>query len=100
LDLAVADNGPDMFGKYDITVLPNSTLSPGSFGSPSSFDTALIQPTGIAAGDIEGTGFPDIVVSAGNGARVMHNATGGQGSLSFTGQPALTSVATTAVAVA
>ncbi|HEV3081146.1 MAG TPA: FG-GAP-like repeat-containing protein [Gemmataceae bacterium] len=98
VDLAVADNGPDVFGKYNVTILPNNTASPGSFSSPMAFDTALIQPTGIAAGDIEGTGLPDLVVSAGNGARVMHNGTT-PGSLLFTGQPVLTSLATTSAAV-
>src|SRR5207302_5200274 len=68
LDLAVANSQPDVFGKYDVTVLSNSTTSKGSFSNtPVSFDTALIQPTGLAAGDIEGNSFPDLVVSSGTG---------------------------------
>src|SRR5438105_2253102 len=61
LDLAVANSQPDLQGKYDVTVISNSNTSKGSFSNtPVFFDTALIQPTGLAVGDIEGSGFPDL----------------------------------------
>jgi hypothetical protein len=54
LDLAVVDGGQDFAGRYDVIILLGDTVNPGRFISTAAFDTGLVRPTGIAAGDFRG----------------------------------------------
>jgi photosystem II stability/assembly factor-like uncharacterized protein len=104
LDLAVADNAADTSGHYDVTVLPGDPINHGKFLAAVSVDTGLTRPNGIAAGtnlkdSTNRLSTGDLVVSAANGARVLFNSTATVGVPNFSQGPALTTTATSAVAV-
>ena len=104
LDLAVADSNPDSNNQYDVTVLPADPVNRGKFDAAVSVPTGLTTPTGLAVGanlkdDTSRLATADLVVSAVSGARILFNSTTTAGVPNFAQAPALTTTATTAVAV-
>src|SRR5207244_2326662 len=103
-DLAVVASAADTSNHYDVTILPADPVNRGKFQAGVSFDTGLTHPTGIATGiDLKSSptrlATSDLVVSALDGVRILFNGTAAAGIPNFGQGPALTTIATTAVAV-
>lgn len=73
VDLVLANSAADINGDYTITVLPGNPSSPGSYLSPVDIQTGRSILTGLASGFLKGTGQPDLVVTASDGAVVLLN---------------------------
>ena len=75
-DLAVANLGPYPQRATTAAVLPG--LGDGTFGAPQLYDAGLAL-TGIAAGDFNGDGAPDLALSSGDDATVAVLVNNGNG---------------------
>lgn len=73
VDLVLANSAADISGNYDVTVLPGNPSSPGSYLSPVDIQTGRTILTGLAMGFLKGTGQPDLVATANDGAVVLVN---------------------------
>jgi hypothetical protein len=100
-DLAVVSNVATGIesSTYNVSILPQDSNNLGKFLAPKAFDTGLTIPTGMATGDLNQDGLPDIVVSSGSGVRILFNSTPAGGTLSFTQSAALTTTSTSAIAI-
>ena len=67
LDVVVASAQIDETGLTQkpglLGVMMNSTSSPGTFGGILNYDTSAAPPSGLAVGDLKGTGSHDLVVA-------------------------------------
>jgi hypothetical protein len=98
-DLAVADSGQDFANRYDVSVLLQDPVNAGKFLNAQSFDTGLVTPTAMAAGDVNQDNRPDLVVAASNGARILSNVSSGHGVASFIQGSILTTTPTNGIAI-
>src|SRR5262249_24581085 len=82
LDLVAVDSQPDNSGNYNLVILQGN--GDGTFNpTPTIVNTGLTQPTGMAAGDLNGDGLVDLAVSSLSGLEVFFNQTTTVGQYNF-----------------
>jgi hypothetical protein len=100
IDLVAVDSMPDNSGNFNLVILQGK--GDGTFNpTPTLVNTGLDEPTGVAAGDLNGDGLLDLAVSSQSGLTLFFNQTATVGQYVFPSalQQLLTSLDTRSVAI-
>ncbi len=72
-DLAVVSAARDNNNNFNVNLLLGAATATGFVGAPIAINTTLASPTDLAAADVTGDLFPDLVVTATSGAAILNN---------------------------